>query len=153
MKSLIKWIDVPPVWLGGFLAIAWGATKVGFVTDGRMPVQAVVGWALVVIGFMLMGLAIFEMSRKRTTVIPHMQPTALVNTGIFAVSRNPIYLGDALILAGFTLIWNTSIIFLLLVPAFMFVITRRFVLPEENRLNQAFGADFATYSRTTRRWI
>lgn len=153
MTKILKWFDLPPVWLALFLAVVWWATQLGFATQFGDPVRGLIGWLLVAVGVILMALAIFEMTRRRTTVIPHMQPTALVKTGIFAISRNPIYLGDALILAGFTLIWGASILFLLVIPAFMFVITRRFVTAEEMRLEQAFGRDFTTYCGSTRRWI
>ncbi|MEO9863610.1 MAG: isoprenylcysteine carboxylmethyltransferase family protein [Yoonia sp.] len=149
----MKWIDLPPVWLGLFLVLVWWAPQFGFAAERNVAWRGLVGWALVALGLCLMILAVMQMARHRTTVIPHLQPSALVKTGIFGISRNPIYLGDALVLAGFVLIWDTSILFLLLVPAFMFLITRRFIMVEESRLNQAFGEEFATYCRSTRRWL
>jgi protein-S-isoprenylcysteine O-methyltransferase Ste14 len=149
----MKWIDLPPVWLGLFLGVVWGASQLFDAAERHGTGLAGFGWVLVIAGLSIMGLAVFEMTRHRTTVIPHMQPSSLVKTGIFRFSRNPIYLGDALVLAGFVLIWYTSLIFLLLMPAFMFLITRRFIWAEESRLNQAFGSDFTAYCQATRRWL
>ena len=102
-------------------------------------------------GLLLMVLAVFEMRRARTTPIPHMQPSALVTSGIFSRSRNPIYLGDALILAGLALRWGWPT--LILVPLFMAVIQDRFIRAEEERLNTAFGPDYTRWAAKTRRWL
>lgn len=76
----------------------------------------------------------------------------MVTTGIYSRSRNPIYLGDAMILAGFILYWD-AVLSLPLVPIFVWLIERRFVLPEENSLRRKFRADFARYEAKVRRWI
>ena len=81
-----------------------------------------------------------------------MRPDALVTTGPFAISRNPIYLADALILMGLSLRWDAPI-GVLLVPAFVWLITRRFILAEEARLSDHFGAAFDAYRKDTRRWL
>ena len=99
-----------------------------------------------------MVLAVVEMTRMRTTVVPHMQASHLVTSGIFAHSRNPIYLGDCLVLAGFCLIWGAPAA-LILVPAFAAVILHRFIGPEEARLHARFGEAFREYCGRTRRWI
>ena len=103
-----------------------------------------------VIGLVLM--AIVEFRRHRTTVIPHETPTSLVQSGIFKRSRNPIYLGDILILTGLVLRFD-AVLSLVLIPVFVWLLERRFILPEEDRLRKTFRADFARYERSTRRWI
>ncbi len=143
----MKWIDLPPLWLLAFAVLTWFS---GGLWTLVLPTW--LGTLLVLGGLALMVLAILQMRRKRTTVIPHMQPAALVDDGIFAYSRNPIYLGDALILAGLALRWDAPI-GLLLVPAFMWVIQTRFIRAEEARLQSAFGAAFTAYTQRTRRWV
>lgn len=103
-------------------------------------------------GLILAALAVYEMRRSRTTVIPHQNAAALVQSGIFSRTRNPIYLGDLLILAGLILRFD-AILSLVLLPVFLWVIERRFVIPEEDRLRRKFRADFARYCQKTRRWI
>ena len=89
-----------------------------------------------------MVLTVSEMRRARTTPIPHMQPSALVTGGIFGRSRNPIYLDEALVLAGLCLRWGWPA--LILVPLFAAVITDRFIRAEEARLHDGFGPEYDT---------
>lgn len=149
----MKWIDIPPVWLALAIFVTWW-TSVLQPTALRidLPVLDLAGGLLVGGGVVLILLAVAEMHRKRTTVVPHMEANALVTTGIFARTRNPIYLGDALVLAGLALRWDAPIA-LILVPLFVFTITQRFILAEEDRLRRKFRADFAHYCQKTRRWV
>ncbi len=148
-----KWVDLPPVWLASALALAW-MQKTHF--SYRLSLGG--GWTdflggiLVGAGLLLFALAFYEMRRHRTTVIPHLEAGALVTTGIFSRTRNPIYLGDSLILAGMILNWD-AVLSLPLVPLFVWLIERRFILPEEDRLRRKFRADFARYAQQTRRWL
>lgn len=148
----MRWIDIPPVWLLAFLIIARSTREIVAGLDAPGLLSRGLGALLVVGGLVLMALAVREMQRHRTTPIPHQQPTALVTTGVFRLSRNPIYLGDAMALTGAILWWGVWPA-LVLVPAFIWLITERFVLPEEERLRVAFGAEFAAWARETRRWI
>lgn len=146
---MAKEIDFPPVWLAGFAALG------GFV--GRFaPVElgfnSIFGAVLILLGLAVMLVAAGQMMLARTTVIPHRDPTALVMNGIFSLTRNPIYLGDALVLTGLYLHWD-ALLALPLVLLFMIVITRRFIRPEEARLESAFGEVFAEYRTRTRRWL
>ena len=150
----MKWIDLPPVWLAGFAALAWGLSRwrpLGLDLGG-LALWSWLGGALILAGLILAVLAAREMARARTTIIPHRQPDALVTSGIFRVSRNPIYLGDVLILTGLILWWE-AVIALPLVPLFAYVLTRRFIRPEEARLAAAFGPAFRTWRARVRRWI
>ena len=148
----MKWLDLPPVWLAAFLAAAWGISGVlpGLAVDAAW--LRWLGAMLVGAGLGLMMLAVLQMAKHRTTVIPHRQPTALVSTGVFRISRNPIYLGDALILTG-TILWWGAVAALPLVVGFIWLISLRFISPEEARLRAGFGEDFADWSERTRRWL
>ena len=77
-------------------------------------------WALVAAGLALMATAAVTMLRAGATVDPTRQPTALVTHGIFRLSRNPIYLGDVLIVAGLCLVWQ-PLAALVLVPGFLVI--------------------------------
>lgn len=150
---MMKWIDLPPVWLAGALALAWlQAThwSLGLTFGGGFA--DFLGGALIGGGVILIALAAWEMRRARTTLIPHRQADRLVTSGIFTRSRNPIYIGDTLILAGFILRWD-AVLALILLPCFVWIIEKRFVIPEENMLRRKFRADFARYMQKTRRWL
>lgn len=147
MKRLIFLFDWPPVWLLAGLALTGFSARL-------WALQALpqVGVALVLAGLALMMGAAVQMVLARTTVNPRGQPAALVTGGLFRISRNPIYLGDALVLLGATL-WLGAPLGILVLAGFVAVITRRFIAPEEARLQAAFGAAYADWARITRRWL
>ena len=149
----LKWIDLPPVWLCGALGVAYWMGRVqpwGLRLDH--PVTQFLAAVLIGTGLILMLLAVTEMRRQKTTVIPHLEADALVQTGIFKRSRNPIYLGDVLLLAGFILRWDAPVA-LPLIPVLMWVLEKRFILPEEDRLRRKFRQEFHRYTQSPRRWI
>ncbi|WP_347312967.1 methyltransferase family protein [Defluviimonas sp. SAOS-178_SWC] len=144
-----KEIDFPPVWLAGF-AVAGGL--IGRIVPVATPVNDPLGALLVVVGLLLMVVAAGQMIVARTTLIPRRDPDALVHGGVFRFSRNPIYLADAIILAGLYFAWD-AIIALPLVAVFVIVIQRRFIHDEEVRLGQRFGEEYLDYTARVRRWL
>jgi len=149
----MKWIDIPPVWLvAAIVAASWaGRHDPFFLSFGGAWSDSAAG-VLIGGGIIFMVLAVVEMRKWKTTVIPHLEAGHLVTSGIFKRSRNPIYLGDALVLAGFILRFDAPLA-LPLVPLFVWLIERRFVLPEEDRLRRKFRQAFHHYTQKTRRWI
>ena len=146
----MKWIDLPPVWLALFVALGWvQAERFPFGSFGG--VGDWLGALLVAAGLALAVAAAVELRRARTTIVPHGTPSAIVTSGVYRLSRNPIYLGDALILAGLGLRWD-SVLALVLVPVFVAVITARFIRPEEARLRARFAAEFDAWAARVRRW-
>lgn len=141
-----KSLDLPPVWLFLFAIVAY-TTGNGATEFMRMS-----GVALMFAGIILTAVASFELRKQQTTIVPHRVPDAIVTTGVYRFSRNPIYLADAIILAGVS-IYAGSVLGVLLVIAFCWVITRRFIVDEEARLTEHFGPAFAEYSKQTRRWL
>lgn len=149
----MKWLDIPPVWLLFFAVLAkLQADFLDFGLSLDTELTRFLAGILVGGGVLLALLAVYEMRRQRTTFVPHKEAAHLVQSGIFSRSRNPIYLGDVLILAGLVLYFD-AVLSLVLVPLLLFVLEKRFVVPEENRLRQKFRADFARYCQKTRRWI
>ena len=150
MRSLAREIDIPPTWLALHLGAAW---VVSFVSPAVFAdVGRVVGQGLVVLGALLMGAAVVQMSLARTTVIPRRSPSALVTSVLFSLSRNPIYLGDALILTG-AILWLDAVLALPLLFSFVWLIQTRFIRDEETRLTEAFGPEFDLWAARTRRWL
>ena len=97
-------------------------------------------------------LAEWRFWRVRTPVLPNRNPRSLVTSGVFAVSRNPMYLAMALAMVGLWLLLG-SLSPGVMVPLFVMVIDRLFVRREERRLEAIFGQAFRDYRRRVRRWI
>ena len=98
--------------------------------------------------------AVFSFVRRKTTINP-VKPqaaTSLVTTGVFARSRNPMYLGLLLFLIGFALqvniVGGVPLLFL-----FALYLNRFQILPEERALAEKFGDEFREYSKKVRKWI
>lgn len=152
-NTRLKWIDIPPVWLLAALGAAYGIAQrrpLGLSLDH--PVTQFLAAVLIGAGLIMMLLAVSEMRRQKTTVVPHLEADRLVQSGIFKRSRNPIYLGDVLVLAGFILRWD-AVLALVLVPVLFWVLETRFVIPEEDRLRRKFRQEFHRYTEKTRRWL
>ncbi|MGA9408882.1 MAG: methyltransferase [Roseobacter sp.] len=149
----MKWLDMPPVWLLAFAALAYFQAE--YMTLGLSlahPMTMLLGGLLVGAGVVLILLAAMEFRRHKTTIVPHQEASVLIQSGVYKRSRNPIYLADVLILAGLALRWD-AVLSLALVPVLFWVLETRFVIPEENRLRRHFRADFARYAQKTRRWL
>lgn len=116
----------------------------------QVPVAA----ALLAAGVVLMVAAVASLVAAKTTINP-LQPSrasTLVTRGVFRLSRNPIYLGDVLILAALA-VWLGQIANVALVAAFAWYIDRFQIRPEERALCARFGAQYAAYCAQVRRWL
>ena len=97
---------------------------------------------------------VIEFRRAQTTVNP-LRPYAagsLVVTGVFAWTRNPMYLGLALGLLGWSL-WLGNFAAVALLPVFVAYLSRFQIFPEEQVLERHFGTEFTEYRNRVRRWI
>ncbi|MHA6964848.1 S-isoprenylcysteine methyltransferase [Zobellella denitrificans] len=115
------------------------------------------GWvALLVLaaGLALMAAAAWQLARAHTTVLPFHpeQASHLVTTGIFRRSRNPIYLGDLLLLLAWAL-WLGSLFNLLLLGLFVLYMNRVQIAAEERALARKFGPAYLGYCARVRRWL
>ncbi|WP_330948092.1 isoprenylcysteine carboxylmethyltransferase family protein [Thermomonas sp. LB-4] len=145
---------VPPlVVLAAGLALAWLIDR--FVDEGAVtPVWFGWGAGVVGIGTAVALAGVIEFRRARTTVDP-MRPeraSALVSSGIYRVTRNPMYLGFALILVG----WIVALRCLPALPiaaVFVLYLDRVQIPPEEAALQACFGSAFDEYASRVRRWL
>lgn len=152
MAKLLRILDLPPVWLIAMAAIAFGLDRwspgLGFGWNWSFWL----GNGLFGAGIGVMALAVWEFLRARTTLVPRQTPSAFLQSGIYRLTRNPIYLGDALVLGGLILRWDV-LPALILVPVFMRIITNRFIIGEEEGLTAMFGDAFQNWAATVRRWL
>ena len=116
------------------------------------PLLKVVPFVLLAAAIALAGSAIRTMQRRNTTLDPRDTPSALVVTGPFRFSRNPIYLALLLVLAAFGVVFN-SLWFFIAIPILIVLLSALVIPREEQNLTAVFGADYADYKRRVRRWI
>jgi len=105
-------------------------------------------------GLLLLAFAVAEFVKARTTVNPHKPETAsnLVTTGLYRISRNPMYLAMAtLLIAGAIFLGNLAAF--IGPAAFVAFITHLQIRPEEEILTVQFGEAYKAYCRQTRRWV
>ncbi len=145
-------IDIPPSWLALHIGAAWMLSLVSPQAFGVWAWGRALGQGLVALAVVLMAAAAVQMVLSRTTVIPRRNPSVLVTGGLFAWSRNPIYLADALILTG-AILWLDVVLALPLIASFVWLIETRFIKDEEARLTLAFGPEFDLWASRTRRWL
>lgn len=110
------------------------------------------GVILVVLGLTLIVLARRELARQGQPTDPGLPTNKLVTTGVFSVSRNPLYLGGICLLAGLALVFNLLWSLFFLLPA---IVGCRYLLiaPEERYLAAKFDQEYVQYAASVHRWL
>ena len=144
----------PPLIYLGFLLAGWGA---GQLFDGPglgLPDVWRRGLAVagLITGFGLEATAAGLFRRARTAVQPWKPSTALVTAGIYRVTRNPIYVGMAIIYAALAVGMDSLAALILLLPCLL-IIDRFVIVREELYLQARFGPAYLAYTREVRRWL
>ena len=141
--------------------LLWGlAVVAGFALDWLMPLRFVpaavpAGWlggAVLAIAVALFAWAIATVTRAGSNVPTNKPTTSIVDTGPYRFTRNPIYLGMMLGLAGLAIAFDSFWLLLTLVP-FAFVIRYGVVAREEAYLEGKFGERYRRYRIRVRRWL
>jgi protein-S-isoprenylcysteine O-methyltransferase Ste14 len=98
------------------------------------------------------GWGLLTFKRMGTTPEPNGVASALLVSGPFRWTRNPLYLGLSTALAAFALLLD-SVWVLGLVPVLVLLLDRLVITKEEIRLRAQFGSEYAAYARRVRRWL
>jgi protein-S-isoprenylcysteine O-methyltransferase Ste14 len=112
----------------------------------------VVGFTFVALGFALVTLSFRNFQRAGTSVVPTEPSTALVTTGPYRFTRNPIYIGFVLAYFGFAIVLTSMWVLLLLIPV-LAILQRGVVEPEEAYLRRKFGDAYRKYQARVPRWL
>lgn len=112
----------------------------------------VVGLAAAGAVFVLLGVGAFRASRTTVNPLQPARASTLVTGGVYRVTRNPMYVGMALLLAAWAVRLSAVLPFAGLV-VFVTFMTRFQILPEERALQGLFGDQFSTYAARVRRWL
>jgi protein-S-isoprenylcysteine O-methyltransferase Ste14 len=140
----------PPVMVAALLAVAWGLRQLVAVPIG--PPLPAIGSLVIFAALALIGLAILVMVKAGVDPRPDKPDAAMVESGPFRFSRNPVYLGFLLVVAGFALRWGDLWAWIALVAAHL-VLDRLVVAKEEAYLATRFGAVYEAYRGRVRRWV
>ena len=143
---------IPPIVYFGPFAVMWAVHWWRpWVIPGDLTLT-VTGVVLMVVGIALTAWSVATFSRAHTTVIPWEHVAAMVTTGPFKLSRNPIYLADAIAYLGATLLirswWPLAIL-----PGILWVMRRKVIDREEAYLSERFGDSYREYQHRVRRWL
>ncbi len=153
MKTLENKLP-PPIILGltalGMLIVV----RVGPEIETARTLQLVVAGTLAIGALSVAGLAVRAFKKAQTTIDPIHPDRAstVVTTGIFAVTRNPMYLGMATLLTAWAVFLSTPWVFVGPL-AFVLFITRYQIRPEERILKDKFGQGYVEYCQRVRRWM
>ena len=126
------------------------------VDAGRITssVQIPAAVAFLAAGVGLMATAVASFVTANTTINPLKPSRAsrLVTSGVFRLSRNPIYVGDLLVLVAIA-VWLGQAANIALLAGFVWYIDRFQIRPEERALSTLFGAEYTAYCARVRRWL
>jgi len=144
----------PPVVFAIVAAAMWLINRAVDAARIDSGLRAPVAIALLIAGAFVMAMAVASFVAAKTTINP-LKPTRasrLITGGAFRFTRNPIYLGDLLILAAIA-VWLGQPANLALLAGFAWYIGRFQIRPEETALSKLFGAEYAAYCARVRRWL
>ena len=119
---------------------------------GLPPIWAFGGAFLLVAGLLLVFMAFSALRRAHTAASPYQASTAIVSSGPFRFSRNPVYLGMTLMYIGIGL-WRHSEWTLLCLPPLLMLMHYGVILREERYLADTFGERYLRYQAGVRRWL
>jgi protein-S-isoprenylcysteine O-methyltransferase Ste14 len=145
---------IPPValfYIYSVLAPAFGWPK---LTGHAFFQSEAIGWAgmaLCLAGLALLLCSLISFGKSFRVGIDQDRPGPLVKTGVFALSRNPIYVAFALVLAGEFLVYSSWIRLLYLLGGTLLL--HRQVIREESYLGAQYGDEYAEYRRDVRRYL
>jgi protein-S-isoprenylcysteine O-methyltransferase Ste14 len=130
----------------------------GLLADWFLPgipgrwITSLAGLALAGLGVWVSAKAIAAMTKAGASPLPNSPELYLATEGVFAVSRNPIYLSFLIILAGVGLTFRSAGV-LIAVPVVAILLYLLVIRSEEDYLAERFGAEYEAYRARVRRWI
>ncbi len=143
----------PPIALAILIAAAlvlnW-LYPLPFLAGSTIGIEA--GLVVLLIALLLVRWAAQTFRKARTNILTSQAATAIVSTGPFAYSRNPIYVAILLALCGFALVFNSLWFFAALVVMFL-VLRFGVIAREEIYLDRKFGQPYRDYQARVRRWL
>lgn len=153
----MQWLElrIPPPLVAALTAAGmWYSSRwmTPFPWSGsvRLGIAMALGCAAMAISFG----GFFAFRKAKTTIDPTrpQKASALVTSGVYRFTRNPMYVGLLLLLTGWSVYLSAVLPFVCL-PLFVLYMTRFQIIPEERALRSRFGDEYVSYVRRVRRWL
>ena len=142
----------PPVVAMIFIIVGLFLGRLVPALAGMNAILKNIGLGMTFIGFLFGVGAFIEFRKAHTTLDPHGSVKTLVKSGIYRMTRNPIYLGFLFMVIGFPLAYG-SLWGLVVSPLFMATLSRLVIEKEEAYLEKKFKDQYTDYRSRVRRWI
>ena len=150
-------LKIPPVMVlllvgAGMWGLTWLAPQLGLYVLPRVLRGVALAGGGVGIAFAWAG--IWSFHKAKTTVNPTTPDasSSVVTTGVYRLSRNPMYVGMLFILIGWAFYLSHALAWLG-IPAFILYMNRFQIVPEERILAEKFGDEYQNYLQSVRRWL
>ena len=143
----------PPLWALLLLGATYGLSLVPDLDQLPVLQTRPIGFVIICAALAILAWAMLQFRFAKTQLLPNSETNnALVTNGVFAVTRNPMYLSMTVFCIGGAL-WFGRIP-MLLAPVLMFAVANWVFIPfEEAKMRRQFGAAFDAYTKRVRRWI
>lgn len=148
-------LKIPPIVLVALnVFFMWLLSIVTPTASFHLPWKNQMAIVLCILGIVISLLGVLAFRSAKTTSDPRFpgQTTSIVITGIYQLSRNPMYLGFLFVLLGWAIYLSHLLSFLLL-PAFVWYMNRFQISPEERFMLEKFGTVYSSYKNEVRRWL
>ena len=142
----------PPIVFLVFMAVAYGLQQIAPLSIGSAPGVNYSGLIAVIVGMVIILLAGLSLKRASTSIEPWKPTTQIVSSGVFAYSRNPIYVAFSFISIGLGVFLGSWWIAISFIPSSI-AVYHLAIKKEERYLEEKFGTEYLKYKRKVRRWL
>ena len=147
-----------PAWRPAALQLT--SVAAGLLLQSLWPLQIplvthfslIAGSLFLTTGVLIIAFSFWEFAKARTSVRPDRGATALLLSGPYAYSRNPLYVAVMILIMGVGILVDSLLILAMLIPLF-FLMSQTVISPEERYLESRFGQRYLDYKKTVRRWL
>ncbi|NOQ94452.1 MAG: isoprenylcysteine carboxylmethyltransferase family protein [Methylophaga sp.] len=115
-------------------------------------IQDPIGYSIIALSILLFGLVLREFSKSGTSTDYRKSTVAIISTGPFCYSRNPIYLSLTMLNIGVAFVVGSFWVIIMTIPAVL-IVHYAVILKEEAYLIKKFGDEYHCYMNSVRRWI
>ncbi len=142
----------PPLIMATVILFGYGLHWVKPLPINQAPALFMVGCGMILFALTIIAFTAISFFRARTHIEPWKPTSAIISTGIFRISRNPIYVGFCISTIGAGFILNSWWIVIAVIPL-IWLLTIFVIRLEESYLLRKFGQEYRDYQQRVRRWL